>query len=96
MTYVELKNALQVLGLVERASLKEIRSRHRELVKRFHPDAGAAGDEEKMQQVNAAYEVVQKYLAEYRYCFSEEEFLDQNPEQRLWQQFYADPIWGRE
>ena len=30
-----------------------------------------------------------------RYCFSEAEFLEQNPEERMRRQFAADPLWGR-
>jgi hypothetical protein len=40
MGYEELRQALAVLALSERANLGEIKARHRDLVKRFHPDAG--------------------------------------------------------
>ena len=40
MTYQELRSALEIFGLSERATLKQVKGRHRELVKRFHPDRG--------------------------------------------------------
>lgn len=44
MTYADLQESLQVLGLSKRATLKDIKARHRELVKRHHPDTGNASD----------------------------------------------------
>ena len=95
MTYAELKDALVVLGLGERATLKDIKARHRELVKRHHPDAGNSGDPEAIRKVNAAYRIVQEYVAEYRFTFTEEELYEQNPEERIRQQFMNDPLWGK-
>jgi DnaJ-class molecular chaperone len=43
MRYQELKLALAVFELGERATLAEIKERHRELVKLHHPDAGIVG-----------------------------------------------------
>lgn len=57
--------ALAVLGLEEGATSEEIRGRHRELVKRFHPDrhahlgpVAAKEAEERFREVQAAYEVL--------------------------------------
>ena len=95
MTYAELKDALVVLGLGERATLKDIKSRHRELVKRHHPDAGNSGDQDAIRKVNAAYRVLQDYITEYGFSFTEDEFYEQNPEERIRQQFMNDPLWGK-
>jgi DnaJ-class molecular chaperone len=95
MTYAELKNALGVLGLGDRATLKEIKNRHRELVKRHHPDAGSLGDQDVIRNVNAAYGLLQDYITQYRFSFCEEEFYEQNAEERLRQQFMNDPLWGQ-
>jgi DnaJ-class molecular chaperone len=96
MTFTDLQEALRILELGERATLKEIRARHRELAKRHHPDTGTPGDGEEIRKMNAAYRVVQDYLAGYRFSFSEEEFYEQNPEERIRQQFMNDPLWGKE
>jgi DnaJ-domain-containing protein 1 len=57
--------ALRVLGLDANATPEEIKRAYREMTKKFHPDvhAGSSRDvqelaEEKMRQVNAAYEVL--------------------------------------
>lgn len=94
MTYADLKTSLRTFGLGERASLREIRARHRALVKRHHPDTGQEGDPEMIRQVNAAYQVLLDYVKEYRFSFAEGEFYEQNPEERIWQQFKTDPLWG--
>ena len=94
MSYLELKSALQVFGLGERATLREIKKRHLELVKKHHPDAGNQDDPELIRKVNAAYGVLMDYVTQYRYCFAEEEFYVQNPEERLRRQFMDDPLWG--
>jgi len=94
MTYTDLQEALRVLGLEERATLKEIKTRHKDLVKRYHPDAGNTDEPEMIRKVNAAYRVVLGYVAAYRFSFSKEDFYEQNPEERLRQQFADDPVWG--
>jgi hypothetical protein len=50
-------DALATLNLVEGATLHEIKTRYKELVKRFHPDAngGDRGTEERLKQVIKAY-----------------------------------------
>ena len=84
MTYADLLEAQSALGLGERATIKDIKTRHRELVKRHHPDTGNAGDPEIIRKVNAAYRVLLDYVSTYRFSFAEEEFYEQNPEERLW------------
>lgn len=93
MTYQELQGALQVFGFTDRASLKEIKSRHRQLAKLHHPDGGQ-GDAKAMGQVNAAYQLLLDYVTDYRFSFTESEFYEQNPEERLRRQFMEDPLWG--
>ncbi len=95
MTYADLQEALRVLGLGEQVTLKELKTRYREMVKRHHPDAGIAGDPEIIRKVNAAYGVLLDYVAAYRFSFVEEEFYEQNPEERLRRQFTEDPLWGK-
>jgi DnaJ-class molecular chaperone len=94
MTYRELKLALDVFGLGERVTLKEIKSRHRELVKLHHPDTGNADHPDQIRKINAAYQVLLDYVTPYRFTFSEEEFYEQNPKERLRRQFMDDPLWG--
>lgn len=95
MIYTDLQEALRVLGLGERATLKEIKARHRKLVKHHHPDTGNSSDPEMIRKVNAAYRAVSDYVSEYCFSFAEDEFYEQNPEERIWKQFADDPLWGK-
>ena len=94
MTYQELRQALAIFELGERASLEEIRHRYRDLAKRHHPDAGGE-DAAAIRRINAAYRLLCDYCRRYRFCFSHEEFLEQSPEERLREQFSGDRDVGR-
>lgn len=57
--------ALEILGLEEGANQEEVRTRHRELVKKYHPDAhshlgriAAKEATERFQEVQEAYEIL--------------------------------------
>src|SRR6056297_935191 len=94
MTYQVLKNALQIFGLGERATLRQIKRRHRQLVKQHHPDHAPSTDSEAMVRINAAHKILMAYCENYRFSFSEEEFFEQYPEERMKRQFGWDPLWG--
>lgn len=87
MTYDELKQALEIFSLNERATLKQIKARHRALAKGHHPDMGSEGSPRTMTAINSAYALLTSYCQNYCYSFSEEEFLEQVPEERLRRQF---------
>ena len=95
MTYRELQKAQEIFALPERATMKQIKGRHRELVKRFHPDRGAEVDPERIRLINAAYRVLLDYCDSYTFSFGEREFYEHNPEERLRMQFSDDPLWGK-
>jgi DnaJ-class molecular chaperone len=94
MTYQDLKKATGIFGLGERATLAQIRDKHRELVKAHHPDRSKCTDPEAIREINCAYEILMAYCKDYKFCFSEEEFLEQTPTERLRRQFGWDPVWG--
>lgn len=94
MTYQEFRKAVAIFQLQERASLKQIRGRHRTLVKSHHPDQAKDADQNAIREVNWAYELLMEYCSGYQFCFSEEEFLQQTPTERLKRQFSWDPVWG--
>jgi hypothetical protein len=95
MTYEKLRAAIRTFGLGERATLDEIKTRYRELVKRHHPDGGIREDAEAIYHVIEANRVILEYVGSYRYCFSEKEYLEQDPEERLRRQFVEDPLWNK-
>ncbi len=96
MTYAELKTALAVFGWSERdtPTLAQVKRRHRDLAKVFHPDRQGERTSADMQKLNSAAAVIMFYLNNYRFSFSEEEFYSQNPDERLRMQFANDPVWG--
>ncbi len=94
MTYRELQEALAIFGLGDQATLKQIKARHRALAKAHHPDRGADNDPAAMQRINAAYQLLLTYCTNYRFSFSEAEFLEQCPAERLRRQFGWDPVWS--
>jgi DnaJ-class molecular chaperone len=66
-----LEEARELLGLERKATRREIRAAYRRAARRWHPDRAPAGAEAeyrgRMQQINAAYQRIGKFLEEYRY-----------------------------
>ncbi len=94
MTHSELKAALKVFGFSERdrLTMAQIKQRHRELAKKYHPDL--QGEAHQMQRLNSAASILMSYLKFYQFSFTEEEFYRQNPDERLRMQFANVPTWG--
>ena len=67
--------AKTLLGLRENSSLKEIKHRYKNLMKKWHPDK-YKDDVDKAtkmsMQINEAYEVILNYCNNYEYSFEEE------------------------
>ena len=96
MTYEGLVAALIEFDLPQQVTLKKIRARHRQLVRQYHPDKGAAPDNDKIRRINAAYKILNEYLSDYKFDFSKETFFEQYPEERVRAQFYDVGLWGEE
>jgi DnaJ-class molecular chaperone len=96
--YRKLLEAKNVLGLPERASLRAIKSRHRSLLARWHPDTSTENEETCTAMTRrevAAYEVAVEYCERYAFSFSEKEMKRQVPPDDRWmERFFDDPIWG--
>ena len=66
-----LPNYYLVLGLTNDSPQSEIKNQYRKLAKQYHPDKNKDSSEEKMAQINKAYEVLsdKKLKAEYdKFC----------------------------
>ena len=66
-----LPNYYLVLGLTNDSSQSEIKNQYRKLAKQYHPDRNKDSSEEKMTQINKAYEILsdKKLKAEYdKFC----------------------------
>ncbi len=76
----ELIKAKTLLGLHDKATLKEIKLRYKNLMKKWHPDLNA-NDLEKATQMSAkiidAYKLIMEYCNGYEYNFKEEFITDQ-------------------
>jgi DnaJ-domain-containing protein 1 len=94
MQYSELRAALKELELSERVSLRKIKERYHDLVRRYHPDSGLDSDPEKIRRINEAYRILRAYCHDYLFNCSRAEFLEQYPEERLREQFAQDSLWG--
>ena len=66
-----LPNYYLVLGLTNDSSQSEIKNQYRQLAKQYHPDRNSDSTEEKMAQINKAYEILsdKKLKSEYdKFC----------------------------
>ena len=65
-----------LLGLRETSTLREIKNKYKNLMKKWHPDKHR-DDQEKAtkmsMQINEAYEVILEYCNSYEYSFDEED-----------------------
>lgn len=95
----EIAEARKLLGLPERASMAEIKTAYRELLKQWHPDRGSGDPAEcnaMTGKITAAYQVILRYCSQYKYSFSHEELERYQSDQDWWtDRFGSDPVWGK-
>jgi len=98
----KIHEAAQTLNLGDRASMKEIKSRYRYLIKKWHPDKCGEDREkykEKTSEVVHAYETIMAYCENYLYSFEEEDIVKNLPvgvqmKERWNKQYGNDPMWS--
>jgi len=94
----KINEARKILGLADRASLKEIKEAFWSQTRKWHPDKCKKKDKnichEKMKEINKAYKVIMSYVENYNYSFNDETVWEDNPEERWKKRFGRDPIWG--
>jgi DnaJ-class molecular chaperone len=61
--------------------LDDINKKYRKLVKETHPDINEEND--KIIEINRAYEILKDYIRNYKFTFSEDEILKQYPHEFL-------------
>jgi len=67
--------AKSLLGLREKSSLKEIKNKYKNLMKKWHPDKHKDDIEKATQmsmQINEAYKTIMDYCNNYEYPLDEE------------------------
>ncbi len=96
--YREIDEARKLLELPDRATMGEIKSNYRGLLRKWHPDrCGGQAEQcaEMTKRIVAAYETVMTYCRHYRYSFTEEEVSRYGPDDDWWmKRFGNDPLWG--
>jgi len=67
--------AKTLLGLRETSTLREIKNKYKNLMKKWHPDKHHENQDKATQmsmQINEAYETILDYCNNYEYSFEEE------------------------
>jgi len=77
MNYENIQKALKVLNLPVMITKNDIKKQYRFLVKKNHPDIG--GDIAKLQELNAAYDMLIEYVDNFKFAFDESEISKQLP-----------------
>lgn len=97
--YEKISEARKVLQLPERATLKEVKTNYRRLLKRWHPDTCQESKrkcKEMTEVIVSAYETVMDYCRHYRFSFFEKDVRDNLSAQDWWhERFGSDPLWGK-
>lgn len=74
----KIDEARKILGLGEKATLKEIKDTYREKAKKYHPDFVSKNKKNKkeyedmMKKINEAYKILMDYCENYTYSFKKE------------------------
>jgi len=95
--------AADILNLNGRESLADIKKKHRNLVKEWHPDQCKTEKEncsKKIEEISWAYQIIKEYCDNYLYSFRKTEILKNLPrdiqnKEKLKRQFGNDPLWGK-
>jgi DnaJ-class molecular chaperone len=98
--YHQITEARKLLELPERASMKEIKSNYRKLIRKWHPDKCSENSEqcnEMTKKLNAAYNIIITYCNQYKFPFTKEEVKNYSSVEEWWfDRFGNDPIWGND
>lgn len=100
VTAERVREAAEVLGIRDRASLNEIRSRYHERIKEWHPDVSQkdpAESHEMTLRLKEAYDLLVDYCMNHTFSFRLEDLakdLEQSPADYWRDRFGDDPIWG--
>jgi len=100
VTAGQVREAAEVLGIRDRASLNDIRRRYHERVREWHPDVSQndpAESHEMTLRLKEAYDLLVDYCMNQRFSFRVEDLakdLEQNPAGYWMERFGNDPIWG--
>ncbi|WP_459978227.1 J domain-containing protein [Nautilia lithotrophica] len=72
-----------MLNVAPLSSLEDINKKYKKLVKQLHPDMNNHNENDKIIEINRAYEILRDYIRNYKFTFSEDEILRQYPSEFL-------------
>ncbi|RXK12121.1 molecular chaperone DnaJ [Halarcobacter mediterraneus] len=78
MDYKEFEKAVDLFGIITRISKKDLKQKYLKLSKKYHPDM-ETGSDEKFQELQEAYELLNSYMDSFVFSFDEDEFKTQFP-----------------
>ena len=67
------------MNIAPLSSLEDINKKYKKLVKQLHPDMNNHNENDKIIEINRAYEILRDYIRNYKFTFSEDEILRQYP-----------------
>jgi len=89
-----------LLELPERATMEEIKSSYRDLIRKWHPDKCKEAKDtcaEMTSRIIAAYNIIYDYCKHYKFSFSKEEIRNYLSDEEWWyERFGYGPLWGDE
>jgi len=97
---LSIREAADILGIAEQASVNEIRSRYHALVKEWHPDVSDYDSEythNTMIRLNDAYDILIDYCMQVEISFRHEDLIqttETDPMDTWMERYGDDPIWG--
>ncbi|MCD6353800.1 MAG: J domain-containing protein [Proteobacteria bacterium] len=98
--YQKINEARKLLGLPERATMKEIKSNYRKLINKWHPDRCSENSDqcdEMTKKIIAAYTTIISYCNQYKFSFAKEEVKKYFSVEEWWfERFGNDPLWGND
>ena len=74
-SFDELLKAKTLLGLRDKATLKEIKHNYKSLMRKWHPDKHPDNTKQATQMsadINRAYEIIMQYIENYEYDLGED------------------------
>lgn len=96
-TYQNLTDARKILGIPEQATIKTIKSRYRDLLKKWHPDTCPEDQQtchEMTQKIVAAYKEIMTYCDQYRISFAYQDVTEYLSNEEWWfERFGNDLFW---
>jgi DnaJ-class molecular chaperone len=93
---MNLTEARTLLDLGPKATRKEVRAAYRRAARRWHPDRAPGGEEEsyrtRMQQINAAYQLIVQFIEDY--CYDLVEAAAPEDMQQWWADRFYTGVWS--